>query len=235
MNEIIFVKISSLQVHNASFSGKSLDLYKDFVQLKRESFSIETPQADSLVLALKHLQGLTFEKADVEKVKRFGVELAFNSGREALDFAKENQIPIIFDKIPPEIHAQWQNTRRTIVINDKYKSTKDPAEILAISSAILHELSHAKDNDGISSIQEELDCLAMNALAFTAFQRKTPELFTGVSSPIIDDGVAIYSKLFMGNDENALKTRVRLKYGDLNIESPNHVAKAFAKDIKKDR
>jgi len=145
---------------------------------------------------------------------------------------RKNDIEVVFDKVDTDdIHAQWINSQNKIVINEKYRNTRSMAEIYAISAALFHEISHAKDKDSISSIQEEIDCLAMNALAFNVFLNKHPKIFNGNSSPIIKDGVALYTNLFLGDDKQALMKRIKLKYGDLKLESPNHKASEFAKEI----
>ncbi len=187
---------------------------------------------DILNTALEKLSEIEFLKEDIEKVNRFGAKPMFSSGKEALDFAKKENIPIVFGEVDqPDIHAQWINDKRTIVINEAYKNNNEPAIIYAISSAILHELGHAKDGDGVSSIQEEIDCLAMNALAFNEFKKKNTELFKNSDLHIIKDGVELYTNLFMGNDKKALEERIRLKYGTLPVGSPNHKPKRFAHKV----
>jgi len=230
------VKIFSVnKLSNISYNANQNLLYKDFLPVKTElpmDLYISN-NCNPLDLALKYLSDLEFLPDDVEKVKKLGIRQIFKSGKEAVRFAHENNIPIIFDKVDAEdIHAQWLNNRHVIVINDRYKNTKNPAEVYAISAALIHELAHAKDNDSISSVQEELDCLAMNALAFNVFNKKNPALFAKNNAPIINDGVALYTKLFLNGDRKALVDRIKLKYGDLSLESPNHSASAFAKEIK---
>ncbi len=187
---------------------------------------------DVLDAALNALQEINFEKTDVQKVKKYGVKLIFKNGEEALKYLRENNIEVVFDKVDKDdIHAQWVNSQNKIVINEKYRNTRSMDEIYAISAALFHEISHAKDKDSLSSIQEEIDCLGMNALAFNVFLKKYPKIFNENSSPILKDGVELYTKLFLGDDKQALKKRIKLKYGDLNLESPNHKASKFAKEI----
>lgn len=188
---------------------------------------------DSLEVALDHLRTLKFDADDLKKVQRYGVIPSFKDGAEAVNFAKDNNISMVFGPVFfHDVHAQWLNKTKTIVINDRYQDTRDVADIYAISAALLHELTHAKDGDGESSIQEEINCLGMNALAFSAFRRKNPRIFVDAQSPIIKDGVELYSNLFMGDDESALINRIRLKYGNLPLESGGHKASAFARKIK---
>ena len=215
---------------------KARNVYSPFLS---ESKPIHNPDVfirdiDSLAVAVDHLRTLKFDDSDVKKVKRYGVVPSFRDGAEAVDYARKQGISVVFGPILfYDVHAQWINKTKTVVINDRYQDTRDAADIYAISAALLHELSHAKDGDGESSIQEEINCLGMNALAFSAFRRKNPRVFDGAQSPIIKDGVELYSNLFMGDDENALINRIRLKYGDLPLESPGHAASTFAKKIKK--
>ena len=210
-----------------SVYGKFIPANKDI--LPADSFEKNT---DTLDLALEKLSELNFSKDDIKKIQRYGARPIFKSGREALDFARTNKIPIVFGEVEqPDIHAQWVNDRHVIVINSKYKDNKEPAIVYAISAAIMHELAHAKDGDGISSIQEEIDCLAMNALAFNEYKKKNPQLFKDINLPIIKDGVELYANLFMGNNPKALEERVKSKYGNLPVGSPNHEPKKFAMKI----
>lgn len=97
--------------------------------------------------------------------------------------------------------------------------------ILAISEAMFHEAGHSKDKDGLSSIQEEIDCLALNTLAFRYHSLKYAKVFEKAKdSAIINDGVALYAKLYFDKDPNkqALVNRIIEKYGDLDFTSPNH-------------
>ncbi|MCR4881908.1 MAG: hypothetical protein K6A44_08170 [bacterium] len=213
---------------------KAKTVYGNFIPQNR---SVVLPDSferseDVLIEALDKLSGLRFSADDIKKVRRYGANPVFASGQEALNFAKTNKIPIIFGKVDqPDIHAQWINDKHTIVINDAYRTNNNPAVTYAISAAILHELAHAKDGDGISSIQEEIDCLSMNALAFNEYRKQNPKLFDNVSLPILKDGVELYTDLFMGNNEKALIERIRLKYGSLQAGSPNHEPQKFAMKV----
>lgn len=210
------------------------NIFNEFIPQNRHVLGSDSFEKHDIVLdtALEKLKELEFSKEDINKVRRFGAKPMFLSGKEALDFAKKEKIPIVFGEVDqPDIHAQWINDKRTIVINEAYRNNKEPAIVYAISSAILHELGHAKDGDGVSSIQEEIDCLSMNALAFNEFKKKNSELFKKTDLPIIKDGVELYTNLFMGNDKKALEERIRLKYGTLPVGSPNHKPKRFAHKV----
>ena len=114
---------------------------------------------DSLKYALDCLKELKFNSYDLKKIKDYGVSPIFKDGAEAMEFAKENNIQIVYEPVScSDVHAQWDNFQNKIIINERYKNTKNLAEIYAISAAILHELSHAKDKDDKSSIQEEINC-----------------------------------------------------------------------------
>lgn len=184
--------------------------------------------------ALKSLENVEFNPGDVKQVEKLGARICFKNGKEAVDFARKNKIAIVFDEVDlPDIHAQWSKDRNTIVINQKYKDEKSPDLMLAISASIIHEISHAKDKDYYSSIQEEIDCLAMNSLVFNAYTQKYPNIFDKSTAPIIKDGVALYAKLFFSKDAEGLIKRISDKYGDLPIESPHHAANEIARIIKK--
>jgi len=216
-------------------SYKQTSVYENFLSQKAlPNQDIFEQTSTPISQALKVLETIVFNSEDIKSIENLISTIPFKNGQEAIDYANKEKIKIIFDKVSsPEIHAQWQNWRNTIVINERYQNTKDSAEICAISAAILHELSHAKDKDSISSIQEEIDCLAMNAIAFKILQKQKPELSNKNNSPILSDGVTLYSKLFFDKDKSKLADRIKLKYGSLDIESPNHTAKEFAKEIKK--
>jgi len=186
--------------------------------------------------ALSRLADVKFLPEDVQALQDMGVNKIFDSGEEALKLLMDKKLKIEFGPLStPKAHAQWVNSENTVLINEKYRGTKNLAEILAISEAIMHEIGHAKDGDDNSSIQEELDCLALNTLANRYHQQKYPDIYNNNSdSAIINDGVALYTKLFFDSDpkKTALMARIAEKYGDLPVESPNHSASKFAYDIK---
>ena len=222
---------AQLHFGNAFDEAKIKSVYGNFIPSNRAVVLPDSFERNDNVLneALEKLSTLRFSPKDIKKVKRYGANPVFMSGQEALEFAKSNKIPIVFGKVDlPDIHAQWVNDKHTIVINDAYRMNKEPAVVYAISAAILHELAHAKDGDGISSIQEEIDCLSMNALAFNEYKKQNPKMFENVDLPILKDGVELYTDLFMGNNSKALEERIRLKYGNLQIGSPKHEPQKFA-------
>ncbi len=228
----------SAQIQNINpqfvINPKENELYRAFLPASKTFYNpdVYLRNPDILNISLNKLASLKFNKEDIAKVQRYGVKQIFKDGQEALSFAKNNDIKIVFGKVDKQdVHAQWLQDENKIIINDTYKDTRSMAEVLAISAAIFHELSHAKDRDGISSIQEEIDCLGMNALAFNVFRKQNPRIFTKDSSPIIKDGVELYTNLFLGDNEQTLLERIKLKYGSLPVESPNHKASAFAKKI----
>ena len=107
---------------------------------------------------------------------------------------------------------------------DKYKDTNDFPVILAISEAILHEVGHAKDNDDTSSVQEELQCLALNVLAHKFHKQQYPDIFENKKEKIISDGVELYTNLYFDSDphKTALIKRVQEKYGFLDAGDEMH-------------
>lgn len=225
------VNLLSKNNTNIAYKAKTLDLYRDFLPQNQHNRASELYAIEE---ALKILENIKFPQADIEKTNGIISNLAFKDGAEAVSFLKKENIPIIFAKFDrDDIHAQWQHNRHVIAINEKYKNTRNISEIQAISAAILHELAHAKDNDFHNSIQEELDCLAMNALAYRAIKKGNPASIEASSAPIIQDGVELYSKLFFQEDKKGLIERVRSKYGNLPLESPNHKAQKIAEKIKK--
>lgn len=185
--------------------------------------------------SLDELEKVEFLPGDLEHMESLGVNPIFNNGKEARELIEERGIKVEFGHVDGEkCHAQWNNDTNTIVINDKYKNTKDKAIIFAISEAIFHEAGHAKDADGETSIQEEFDCLALNTLANRYHQKYYPEVFkSSPNADILNDGVCLYSKLFFDDDpdKTALAKRIIKVYGDLPLESPNHKTSMTARLI----
>ncbi len=185
--------------------------------------------------ALTYLEPIKFDKKDIKHLQSLGVVLPFLSGKEAVEFIKKNNVKIKFDNMTSQsAHAQYNFETNTIKINNKYENTTSEAEILAISEAILHEAGHAKDKDGYSSIQEEIDCLSLNTLAHRNIIKKHKEIFSNSNSPIVKDGVCVYEKLFF--DKNPLKTplvnRLKDKYGELNVGDFKHPPTNIAYKVK---
>ena len=192
----------------------------------------------AIATALTELKQLDFAPEDLRYLKSMGVEIPFNSGKEAVDFIEKENIRILFDK-PAEqgVHAQYDFYKNIITINNAYKNTDDFAVMLAIGEAVLHEAGHAKDKDGYSSIQEELSFLGMNAVAHRAFLKKYGDIFSDSSAPIIQDGVSLYAKLFFDPDpeKKALIQRIRDKYGDLPTGDRLHPPGIIARNAKKNK
>lgn len=183
-------------------------------------------QDPELKLALGKLAEISHDPADVEQIRMAGANPPYNSGKEALEFILQNQIKVEFTDMGDSLaHAQWINEENKIGINQKYRGKMTLPMALAIADAIYHEAGHAKDRDGVASIQEELDCLSLNTLGFRYQQRAYPEIMNAQDqSRLLSDGVALYPKLFFDNDPQkaALVKRVSDKYGYLPLTSPNH-------------
>lgn len=189
----------------------------------------------SIEFALNSLQDVKFKQDDVTYMNSMGLTLPFLSGKEAIDFLKENNVRIGYTKMSdPSIHAQYDFEKNFIGINEKYKNTNDFPVILAISEAILHEAGHAKDNDDFNSIQEELQCLALNVLAHKYHKALYPTIFENKSENIIKDGVELYSQLYfdVNPQKDALVKRVQDKYGFLPVGDEKHIPSPLAVIIK---
>lgn len=190
----------------------------------------------SISMALNELKSLEFASEDISYLKNMGVNLPFKSGKEAVDYIKKQNIRILYEPTSENgVHAQYDFYKNVVIINNKYQKTDDFPVILAIAEAILHETGHAKDNDGYSSIQEELDFLGMNAIAHRAFLKKYGDLFSDAKEPIIKDGVRLYAKLFFepDPDKKALVNRIAEKYGDLPSGDNLHPPGELARKIKR--
>lgn len=185
--------------------------------------------------AINYLKDVEFDSNDVKYLHSLGVILPFSNGKEAVDFIYKSNTRIKFAPLSsPHIHAQYDFDNNFIKINEIYKNTQNPAEILAITGAILHEAGHAKDKDGASSVQEEINCLALNALTHRAFSRKYPNIFSKADALIIKDGTSLYSDLFFDSDtaKDRLIKRLKDKYGFLPGGDLNHPPSSLAIKVK---
>lgn len=188
--------------------------------------------------ALSELEAVEYDKNDIQYMKSLGINPPFQSGKEAVDYLKNQGIPIQYGKFSDKkVHAclgRGEDGRATTFINARYKDSEEKAEILATAEACGHEAGHAKDNDTSNSIQEELDNLALNVLTHRAFEKKYPGVFDESNSMIVKDGVNVYPELFFeyGTGKTGLKQRVAEKYGHLPAGDEKHPASELAKQIK---
>lgn len=167
--------------------------------------------------------------ADEQAIRAMGINPPFRNGRDALNLIQQKNIRVEFgDMGDSPAHAQWIADQNLIMINRRYQNDASVATRYAISEAIYHEAGHASGNgDDQSSIQEELNCLALNTLAYRYHAAMDNRYAMAVSSsPLIANGVALYSRLFFDPDpaKRALIARVVEKYGDLPLDSPFHPA-----------
>ena len=194
-------------------------------------------QEDTISRALNELRQVEFLPNDVIYMKNLGVNLPFKNGMEAVNYLNSKQINIQYAEFSDRnVHACLDTTEEipVVLINSDYKDLATFPDILAISEAMIHEAGHAKDNDSINSIQEEIDCLALNVLAHQHYKKSYPDVFKNQNSPLYLEGVNLYDKLFFDYDpkKEALKRRVSDKYGYLNTASPYHSASLMAREIK---
>lgn len=193
------------------------------------------PAEKCLQRAIYELNSLQFEPKEINYLKNMGVNVPYTSGTDAVKFIKDNGIKIVYGKTSEKgIHAQYNFADNVIIINSRYKGNTSLPVVLAISEAILHETGHAKDKDANSSVQEELDCLGMNAIAHRAFLRKYSDIFINSKEPIIKDGVEVYAELFFDPDPDKQKLvdRMKDKYGYLPPGDCDHPAGTIAKAVK---
>ena len=183
--------------------------------------------------ALDTLKDITFSRDDVRYVKKLGAKPPFKNGRQAYNFIQDNGIQIKFMQLPSDnIHAQWDIANKTIRINEKYKDTKSKAVTLAIAESILHEAGHSKDLDGDSSIQEELNCLALNSMAHRSLNAKDPGIFETNDANILKNGVNLYSAIYFNPNLEGLVNKIQKSYGHLPAGDNKHPASPFANAIK---
>ncbi|EKE03282.1 MAG: hypothetical protein ACD_20C00225G0026 [uncultured bacterium] len=187
--------------------------------------------------AINALREVRYLPGDTEYMKNLGVNILYNNGEEAIQTILNRGLRVEFGPVSnPKVHAQLDNDNNLVIINEKYRGNTNPAVTLAISEAIFHELGHAKDNDGISSIQEEINCLALNTLANRYHQQIYPQVFNSPgNAEILDNGVSLYTRLFFDPNpkKEALVNRIIEKYGNLPMESPNHNIPLSAKISEK--
>lgn len=159
-----------------------------------------------------------------------GINIIFRNGREALDLIRQKGISVEFGDLGDDsAHAVWQNDQNRMLVNQKYRGNMSPAILYGIAASIYHEAGHAaRRGDGESSIQEEIDCLALNTMAYRSHVSKDPAYASmsasGPHAALLENGVALYPKLFFDPDpyKRRLINRIIQKYGDLPPETPDH-------------
>ncbi len=188
--------------------------------------------------ALNELESVEYNKNDISYMQALGINPPFQSGLEAVECLKKQDIPIQYGKFSDKnVHAclgKGEGGKTTVLINARYKNSTSKPEILATAEAIVHEAGHAKDNDTQNSIQEELENLSLNVLTHRAFENKYKGVFDGCDSFFFKEGVSLYPKLFFeyGMDKTGLKERVADKYGHMQAGDKKHPASKLAQDIK---
>lgn len=188
--------------------------------------------------ALHELENAVYDKYDILYMQSMGIKPPFDNGKDAVECLKKQDIPIQYGKFSDKnVHAclaRGDNGKKTVLINSRYKDSTSKPEILATAEAIVHEAGHAKDEDTINSIQEELDNLSLNVLTHRSFEKKYPNVFNNCDSFFFKEGVSLYPKLFFefGADKSGLKERVADKYGHLQAGDTKHPASRLAEDIK---
>lgn len=190
---------------------------------------------ETIFKAVNELKDLEFSSADIAYVQSLGALPPFKSGKDAVDFINNSNTRIKFEALPsPNVHAQYDYENNFIKINEIYKNTQNPAEILAISEAILHEAGHSYDHDEDNSVQEEINCLSLNAISHRAFSKKYPNIFSSSDALIIKDGVCVYGDLFFDSDpeKKRLEARLHNKYSFLPAGDFVHPPSALAIKVK---
>lgn len=189
--------------------------------------------------AVSELEKINFDRGDIEYIKSLGINPPFKSGEEAVYYLRSRNIPIQYgDFSDKKVHACLAKgslpDEEVILINSRYRNSKNKPQILATAEAILHEAGHAKDRDKVNSIQEELDNLSLNVLAHRAFERKYPGIYDNCNGFFFKEGVSLYPELFFEQDINksALKERVADKYGHMQTGDSKHPASDMAREIK---
>lgn len=194
-------------------------------------------QQDTINRAINELKTVEFQEADIRYMQSLGINLPFKNGLEAVNYLNNNNINVLYAEFSnPDVHACLDTTGEIpdVLINSNYKDLTSTADVLAISEAIMHETGHAKDGDSKNSIQEEMDCLALNVLTHRHYERTYPDIYKGKNSHLYSEGVSLYPDLFFSKEasKDGLKRRVSEKYGFLDVSSPGHKGSDMAWDIK---
>ena len=183
-------------------------------------------------------------------IRHLGLNPCFRNGQEALQMIQKNHLNVVFgDMGDSPAHAQWVADQRTIMVNQKYRGDNSPTTLYAISEALYHEAGHAANvvtdpksgqhvnlsvlangpspiGDDQSSMQEELDCMALNSLAHGYHEAMDPAYAKAAStSRLLHDGVQLYYRYLLHDPDpykNAIINRMVLKYGELPLSSPGH-------------
>lgn len=195
----------------------------------------KNPQSSEILInnALEELKTLEFNKEDEIYVRKLGSRPPFKNGKEAYDFIKNSGIKVQFAQMPSsETHAQWDIEKKSININEIYRNNKSRAVTLAISEAILHEAGHAKDNDGDSSVQEEINCLSLNAMAHRAYDKKYPNVYTTGQENIVKNGVTLYADIYFDKNPYRLIKKIQKSYSHLPAGDVIHPASYLALTVK---
>ncbi len=186
---------------------------------------ITPPEITKALSVLKDIQPLAGLK---DYAASLGIDPIFNNGAEALQLIQNKGITVAFgDMGNTTAHAQWISNQNLIMINQKYQGDTSPSMVYALSEAIFHEAGHAaRSGDNQSSIQEETNCLFLNAWANLYHQQQDPSYAsTTQQSELLSNGVALYTQLFFKDPDpkkTALVRRIALKYGVLPMASPDH-------------
>lgn len=183
-----------------------------------------------IVQALRILEQTENLPQDEAYLQSIGINIIFRNGREALDVIRQRNASVEFgDTGDPSAHAVWDQQQNKMIINHRYRGNMSLPVLYAIAASIYHEAGHAaRLGDNVSSIQEELDCLALNSMAYRSHAARDPRYLTATSSgplrALFENGVALYPKLFFDPDpyKRRLVNRVIEKYGMLPPESPDH-------------
>ena len=210
------------------------------------------PKSDPAIInqALNLLGGIQHIPQEEAYIRQLGLSPCFHNGQEALRMIRNNNIQVVFgDMGDSPAHAQWVADQRTIMINQKYRGDNSPTTLYAISEAMYHEAGHAANvvtdpvtgqhhnlsilgngptsiGDDESSLQEELDCMALNSLAHGYHEAIDPAYAKAASSSrLLHDGVQLYYRYLLHDTDpykNAIINRMVEKYGELPLSSPGH-------------
>lgn len=158
------------------------------------------PTPPAIRAALAMMAQIRHLPQDEPYMRALGVDIIFQDGAQALQTLMARGCRIAYgDMGDSKAHAEWRAEENKVIINQKYQGDESPHMLRAISEALYHETGHvARQGDGQASLQEEINCLALNTLAHRYHMATVPGYAQSCSqSRLITDGVALYEKLFL--------------------------------------
>lgn len=226
---INFNKYNSLIKNNAEAKTLEGECYKNLGQYTlamakfREALTIE-PNSDYTIRNYKQSQNYLLAVYDLKKAEKNIREQSSTILKQAFEMAKNyfpsnffknmGDVSITFDKTSMmggrANIAQYEHSKRKISVTDEFLFSSPEV----VGAYLVHEFTHAKDNDAYTSVREEQDAF-INAAKFWKDNSK------GIKEPEMDYTLELYN-----NSPQKLEERVEYIYkirdNEISDTSPNH-------------